>query len=84
MHPFYVDFIIRRVIALEKGYNLCSPIFAMTGEIVSTTLSMSSTEGALRVSKNTSGGVEAPVPLIWLASLLVHYPLLGYFSLRIL
>jgi hypothetical protein len=45
---------------------------------------MSSIEDALRVSKNTSRGVGAPVPLIWLASLLVHYPLLGYFSLKIL
>jgi hypothetical protein len=31
-----------------------------TGEIVSTTRSMSSTEGALRVSKNTSEGSGSP------------------------
>jgi hypothetical protein len=29
MHHFYVNFIIRRVVALEERYNFCSPIFAM-------------------------------------------------------
>jgi hypothetical protein len=60
MHPFYVRFIIRRVIALEKGYNSVIQSSLCTGEIVSIALSMSSTEGALRVSKNTSVGSGSP------------------------
>jgi hypothetical protein len=63
----------KRYISILQSSSLC------TGEIVSTALSMSSTEGALRVSKNTSGEVGAPVPLIWLANLPVHCLLSGYF-----
>jgi hypothetical protein len=46
---------------------------------VSTTLFISSTEGVLRVSKKTFGGIGAHMLLIWLTSLLAHYLLLKYF-----
>jgi hypothetical protein len=52
------------------------------GDIMSTTLSMRSTEGALRISKTPWVGVAAPVLLTWLADLLVHYLLLGYSLLK--
>jgi hypothetical protein len=45
-----------------------------TGDIASTALSISSTEGAFIVSKNTSEGQGAPVPLTWLANLHAHFP----------
>jgi hypothetical protein len=49
------------------------------GDIASTVLSRSSTEGAFIISKNTSEGRGAPVLLTWLTNLHAHFPLLGYF-----
>jgi hypothetical protein len=48
-----------------------------TGEMASTALSMSSTEGAFIVSKNTSEGRGSLEPLIWLTDLHAHFRLLG-------
>jgi hypothetical protein len=60
MHPFYVNFIIQRIVAIEERYNFYFQTSLCIGEIVSTTLSISSTEGDLRVSKNTFGGSGSP------------------------
>jgi hypothetical protein len=49
------------------------------GDIASTVLSRSSTEGAFIISKNTFEGRGAPVLLTWLTNLHAHFPLLGYF-----
>jgi hypothetical protein len=64
LHPFYVNLIIRGLIYLEEGYNFFLQSSLWTGDIVSTSLSISSTEGALRVSNITSGGVGVPMLLI--------------------
>jgi hypothetical protein len=56
LYSFYVNFIVRRVIALEEGYNPVLQSSLCTCDILSTTFSISSTKGALRVSKKTSGG----------------------------
>jgi hypothetical protein len=53
-----------------------------TGKTVSTTLTEFNRRCFETIKEHFLGRVGAPVPLIWLVSLLVHYPLLGYFSLR--
>jgi hypothetical protein len=59
-YSLIVSFIVRKTINLEERYDFSPPIFTMYWEIARTALSMSSTEGAFIVSKNTSEGRGSP------------------------
>ena len=52
------------------------------GDIVRITLSMRSTEGALRISKTPLVEEAAPAPSTWVACMFVHYLLLEYSLLK--
>jgi hypothetical protein len=84
MHPFYVNFIIQKIVAVEKRYNYVLQSSLCTGEIVSTALSMSSTEGAFRISKNTSGRSGSPCAADLASKSVYSLSPLGIFSLKIL
>jgi hypothetical protein len=78
-HSLIINFVIRKQLPWRKDIISVLQSSLCTEEIASTALSISSTEGAFIVSKNTSKVEGAPMPLIWLTDLHAHFLLLKYF-----